>query len=121
MKQYLGQNYLNSCLLLNSSGSAYNISSSGGARDEYPEAMGVYTLTKDVNNNKSVYKKESTDAYLFMNLNDDWVVFDELHENHAWIYTSLSTNSDNPPTSGWKYFPQSWFSDPSLTVTQVQI
>ena len=104
---------------LNCSGSAYNISSTGGARDEYPQLMGVYTLTKDTYSNKPVYKKESTDAYLFMNSNDNWVVFKELHTNFARMY---SASSDSPPTSGWKYFPSSnWLSDPSLTVTQMKI
>ena len=111
--------------------SAFNVSSSGGARDAWPTAMGVYRITKKsfqdylqssllpavfFDENLNVYKHETEERYLYMDLDRKWVIHDEVTLNGAYLYAAcLSYINCWPHTTKWLY-GAGILSDPSLTV-----
>eukprot|EP00090_Calanus_glacialis_P011388 TRINITY_DN19798_c0_g1_i1.p1 TRINITY_DN19798_c0_g1~~TRINITY_DN19798_c0_g1_i1.p1 ORF type:complete len:442 (+),score=97.33 TRINITY_DN19798_c0_g1_i1:402-1727(+) len=86
--------------------SAFNISSTGSAKNDRPSYLGLYTITADTYHNQPVYKHQAEELYLFLGSDDNWRVYFEPNPSNAdWMFAPKGSTSNLPPTSGWEYLP----------------
>ena len=86
--------------MINSGSTDYKISSSGLAREKNPSLLGIYRLTKENMNGRSVYKHQKSTSFLYVNAYNDWVVNGELNPLNANFFSK--TDTALPPNTGWK-------------------
>ena len=101
---------------------SYLVTSSGGVKEHFCEALGRYVNTGRVvvfpgkcTPNLPIYKHECNNIYLFVNCYDDWVITYDITHN-AYIFGD-KPSKQTPPISGWRYWrAQKVFSDTTMRV-----
>eukprot|EP00092_Neocalanus_flemingeri_P077821 GFUD01096697.1.p1 GENE.GFUD01096697.1~~GFUD01096697.1.p1 ORF type:complete len:666 (+),score=130.36 GFUD01096697.1:170-2167(+) len=98
----------------------FNISSSGGVRDDWPDYLGVFLLQAgEIYDEYPTYKHDIQNVYLYHRSVGKWVVSTTLNPSASFFYST--TDGTFPPAGDWKYNSKNgpWKIDTTFTVQKL--